>query len=210
MVFGGPSFGVVIDAGRPPYWGGIYVDVALFDAKSGVVDPETGERPLLVATSAGWHGKAAVHIAGSLYFMPSLGAGFGVLDYEGGSADPRGKGGRLIRYQGLGVPLDPRFVYSWRFGALSLEPLRVSAFLFQSRSGSVGVPSDSGQVGVSRNGVSLGASVGLSLNVSAVAISIWEAVRDVARHVTDSASAFMGSSAPPAAPSPPPVPPVTN
>jgi hypothetical protein len=206
----GPSFGVAIDVGRAPLWGGIYVDVALFDAKSGVVDPETGRSPLLVATSAGWHGKAAVRLGGSLYFIPSLGAGFGVLDYEGGSADPHGKAGRFVRYQGLGTQLDARFVYAWRYGALTFEPLRVSAFLFQSRSGSVGVPSDSGDVGVSRNGVSYGAALGLSLNASEVAISLWEALRGAARHIAGAAAAFTGSSPPPPAPPPQPAAPVSN
>ena len=61
----GPSFGGAIDIGRAPYWGGIYAIVANFHPKSGVVDPSTGTTPNLVTTSAGWRGKAAVHLGGS-------------------------------------------------------------------------------------------------------------------------------------------------
>jgi hypothetical protein len=181
----GPTFGTAVDFGRAPYWGGVYVDVAIYEARSGVVDPTTGTAPRLVTTSAGWHGKAAVRLARSFYFMPSVGGGFGVLDYDSGTTDPRGRGARLVRYLGLGLQLDARFVYAWRFAALTIEPLRVSTFLLQHRSGSVGAPSDSGPVGVSSNGASLGASLGLSLDLSALAIAIWERVRGVARQVAD-------------------------
>jgi hypothetical protein len=185
----GPSFGASVDFGRAPYWAGVYVDVALYPARSGVIDPSTGTKPRLATTSAGWHGKVAVHIARAFYFMPSLGGGFGVLDYDAGSKDRRGGGARLVRYLGLGFQLDARFIYTWRFAALTVEPLRVSTFLLQHHSGDVGVPNDSSPIGASSNGVSLGASLGLSLDLSAMAIAIWAGVRGVARQVTDSLSA---------------------
>jgi hypothetical protein len=176
----GGSFGATVDFGRAPTWGGVYVDVALYGVRNGVVDPTTGTAPRLVTTSAGWHGKAAVHLGRSFYFMPSAGIGFGVLDYDSGTTDPRGRGARLARYQGLGLQLDARFVHAWRFGALTFVPLRIDAFLRERHSGSVGVPSDGGPFGISSNGVSLGASLGLSVDLSAMVIAVWEGVRGVA------------------------------
>ena len=179
----GFGVGTRLSVGRAPYWGCVYVDASFISARPGVVDPVNNEHPDLVMTSAGWCGKVAIRLAERLYLFPMLGAGFGVLDYASGS---RGRHTaqdlNQARVSGLGIQAEATLEYKWRYGALTLQPIRATAYLFEHVSTYNGVDAGgSGSVfGLARHGVSLGASIGLSVDLSGIALAIYDSVRDLA------------------------------
>ena len=128
----GIGFGTRLSVGRAPYWGCVYVDVGFFSARDGVVDPRNNERPDLVTTSAGWCGKVAIRLTPRLYLFPMVGAGFGVLDYSAGFTGRHSPQDLIqARVLGLGVQAEATLVYRWRFAALTLQPIRATAYLFE-------------------------------------------------------------------------------
>jgi hypothetical protein len=178
----GLGFGTRISVGRAPYWGCVYVDVSLISARPGVVDPVNNEHPDLVMTSAGWCGKVAVRLTQRLYLFPMLGAGFAVLDYRSGSSGRNSaQDENEARLIGVGIQAEATLEYKWRYGALTLQPIRATAYLFEhlternffdtSGNGSV--------YGLARHGISLGASIGLSVDLSGITLAIYDSVRDL-------------------------------
>jgi len=179
----GFGFGTRLSVGRAPYWGCIYVDASFMSARAGVVDPVNNEHPDLLMTSAGWCGKVAIHLAPRLYLFPMLGAGFGVLDYRSGSGGHNyAQDLNEARVIGLGIQAEATLEYKWRYGALTLQPIRGTAYLFEHLSTYNGVDANgSGTLyGLARHGISLGASIGLSLDLSGIALAIYDSVRDLA------------------------------
>jgi hypothetical protein len=178
----GYGLGMDLDIGRAPFWGGAYADVGVFSAKSGVRDPVNNDRPTVVLTSAGWRGKAAVRLSPRLFLMPALGAGFGVVDYQSGACGRYTKGDcHDVRHAGLGIQATATFVYTWRFTAVTFEPLQFDAFLFERQTSSVGVPGSGESLGVSRHGVAVASFLGFSLDLSAMVLGIRDSIVDVGR-----------------------------
>jgi hypothetical protein len=183
----GYGLGMTLDIGRAPYWGGVYVDVGILNSKAGVVDPANNEKPSIILTSGGYHGKVAIRLSPRLYFMPAVGVGVGISDYRSGQCLKHVKENcHDVRYIGLGVQADATFIYMWRFAALTVEPLRISASLFERQSdsvmGAVGTaPGDT--LGLARNGVSLGAAVGFSLDLSAMVLAMRDGVVGVTNSI---------------------------
>jgi hypothetical protein len=176
----GLNFGVAIDVGRAPFWGGIYADGADFGARSGVVDPATNDSPRIWAISAGWRGKVAIRLAPRVFLFPSLGAGFGRLEYHSSEVLP-GPGYRVrtnnAAFDGFSVTGEATFAYVWRFGAVTFQPLRVTSFMFE-RNRSVPYPAGY-DYGVSRNGVMLAAAIGVSVDPAAMVLAVWDATKSV-------------------------------
>jgi len=178
----GFGFGTRVSVGRAPYWGCIYVDTSFISARPGVVDPANNERPDLVMTSAGWCGKVAIRLAPRLYLFPMFGGGFAVLDYTSGS---RGRHSaqdeNQARVIGLGLQAEATLEYKWRYGALTLQPIRATAYLFEhvSEHNFVDTSGSASVFGLARHGISLGASIGLSLDLSGIALAIYDSVRDL-------------------------------
>ena len=172
--------------GRAPYWGCVYVDIAFFSARDGVVDPVNNERPHVLTTSAGWCGKIAIRLTPRLYLFPMVGGGFGVLDYTSGSSGPHtAQDLNEARATGLGLQAEATLVYKWRFGALTLQPIRATAFLFEglNEHNYVSASGNGSAFGLNRHGISLGASVGLSVDLSAMALAIYDSIRGIADRV---------------------------
>jgi hypothetical protein len=178
----GWGFGMTFDIGRAPYWLGAYADANFFSTKDGFVDPVSGEGADLWAVNAGWRAKLAVRVAPRLYLFPSVGAGFGQVFYRSGACYYVILGyipGNChdADFHGFGVQGNATFAYTWRFVALTLEPIRVSAFLFEHRTAPQ-VPYPAGyDYGVPRNSVTFAASAGVSVDLSAMAIAIWTAAK---------------------------------
>jgi hypothetical protein len=89
---------------------------------------------------------------------------------------------------GLGIQTAATFVYAWRFGALTFEPLRLDVFLFERRTaGLTTVYDDSGDspaaLGISRNGIAISASLGASLDLSAIVLSIRDGIVGVTNRI---------------------------
>ncbi len=176
----GFNLGVTIDIGRAPYWGGIYADLADFGGRDGVVDPITDRSPQVIAISAGWRAKVAIRLAPHLYLFPALGAGFGRLEYDSSVVLP----GPLYRvrsnnatFNGFSVTADATFAYVWRFGAVTLQPLRVSSFMFESNRHP---PYPAGyDYGISRNSAILTAAIGVSADPAAMVLAVWDAVKSL-------------------------------
>lgn len=133
-------------------------------------------------TSAGWCGKVAIRLTQRLYLFPMLGGGFAVLDYTAGSrARHNVEDGNEARVIGPGIQAEATLEYKWRYAALTLQPIRASAYLFEhlieyndvEASGSPRV------FGLARHGISLSASVGLSIDLSGIALAISDAARDL-------------------------------
>ena len=186
----GVGVGLTIDIGRAPYWLGIYSDVAIINANDGVVDPTNNERPRLEAISAGWRAKVAVRLSPNLYLFPSLGAGFGQLDYASGDCQLPRMNCNDAKFNGLAIQADATLAYTWRFGALSLVPIRTTAFLFEHRASPMSPNPPGYSYGVPGSALLLGASVGLSLDLCAMAIGIWSAAKDVATGVRAAATSL--------------------
>jgi opacity protein-like surface antigen len=178
----GFGFGMTLDIGRAPFWLGAYADASFFPTKGGFVDPVSGEGASLDVISAGWRARVAVRIAPRLVLYPSLGAGFGWVSYSSGTCSPG-----ILGYQpgnchdadfhGLGIQANATLAYTWRFVALTLEPFRVSAFLFEHRDGPLTPYPPGYDYGVARNSVAFAASAGVSLDLSAMALALWSAVK---------------------------------
>ena len=118
--------------------------------------------------------------------MPALGIGLGVVDYSSGACDIHPKGDcHDVRHIGLGMQMTLTFVYAWRFGSVTCEPLRADAFLFERQTAIVsGYGTEpGGSYGVSRNGVELSSSLGFSLNLSAMVLSIRDSIVGVTKQV---------------------------
>ena len=174
----GYGFGATVDFGRAPFWGGAYVDVDFFGAESGVLDPYSGRPPSLVITSAGWRGKMAVRLGRAFYFFPALGAGFGIAGYRpngpcSGTLHPSCGG---AEYHGFGIQADAVLAYRWRFGALTLEPIRFVAFLGEHPQDGRPASSQPGGYGISARGAALGAGAGLTLDLSAMVLAVRDAI----------------------------------
>jgi hypothetical protein len=178
----GLNLGVTIDIGRAPYWGGIYADAAEFGGRDGVVDPITDRSPRVRAISAGWRAKVAIRLAPRLYLFPALGAGFGRLEYSSSVVLP----GPVYRvrsntasFDGFSVTADATFAYVWRFGAVTLQPLRVSSFLFESNRSP---PYPAGyDYGIARNSALLAAAVGVSVDPAAMVLAVWDTVKGLSQ-----------------------------
>jgi hypothetical protein len=178
----GANLGATIDIGRAPYWGGIYADVADFGSRAGVVDPITDRSPKVVAISAGWRAKVAIQLAPRLYLFPALGAGFGRLEYHSSVVLP-GPPYRIrsnnASLDGFSVTADATFAYVWRFGAVTLQPLRVSSFMFESNRNP---PHPAGyDYGISRNSALLTAAIGVSVDPAAMVLAVWDAVENLSK-----------------------------
>ena len=179
----GISLGTRLSVGRAPYWGCVYVDAAFFSARDGVVNPVNNERPSLLTTSAGWCGKVAIRLAPRLYLFPMVGAGFGVLDYSSGYRGRYTPQDQIeARLLGLGIQAEATLVYRWRFGALTLQPIRATAYLFEHLDtyDNVSASGSGSAFGLARHGLSLGASIGLSVNLSAITLAIYDSARALA------------------------------
>ncbi|HLK88540.1 MAG TPA: hypothetical protein VKZ18_01525 [Polyangia bacterium] len=191
----GYGFGMTFDIGRAPYWLGAYADASFLRTKDGFVDPISGEGVDLWAISAGWRAKVAVRLAPRLYLFPSLGAGFGYVYYRSGACPYVTLGyvkGNChdADFHGFGVQGSATFAYTWRFVAVTLEPLRVSGYLFEHRTAPL-TPNPPGyDYGVARNSVALAASVGLSLDLSAMALAIWSAVKSAGQAAVSAAQSL--------------------
>ena len=122
-----------------------------------------------------------------------VGAGFGVLDYASGSGRRGRQDLNQVRLIGLGIQAEATLVYRWRFGALTLQPIRATAYLFEhvNTYNNVAATGNGSAFGLSRNGVSLGAAIGLSVDLSAISLAIYDRMR-----------ALVGQAATIAAPSP--------
>jgi hypothetical protein len=176
----GLNLGVTIDIGRAPFWGGIYSEGAIFNARGGVVDPTTNTAPEVWAISAGWRGKVAIRLAPRLYLFPSLGAGFGHVEYHSNAVLP-GPFYRAISnnaaFNGFSVTGEATIAYVWRFGAVTLQPVRVSGFMFESdRSPAHPTGYD---YGIARNSVMFAAAIGVSVDPAAMVLAIWDAAKSV-------------------------------
>jgi hypothetical protein len=186
----GVGLGLTIDIGRAPYWLGIYSDVAIINAKDGVVDPTNNERPGLEAISAGGRAKVAVRLSPNIYLFPSLGAGFGQVDYFSGDCPLPHMNCNDAKFNGLALQADATLAYTWRFAALTLVPMRTTAFLFEHRASPMSPNPPGYSYGVPGSALLLGASVGLSLDLSAMAIGIWSALKGVAAGVSAAATSL--------------------
>ena len=176
----GLNLGATIDIGRAPFWGGIYSDAAIFNARGSAVDPTTNSAPEVWAISAGWRGKVAIRLAPRLYLFPSLGAGFGRVEYHSSAVVP-GPFYRVISnnaaFDGFSVTGEATFAYVWRFGALTVQPLRVTGFMFESdRNAAHPAGYD---YGIARNSVMFAAAVGVSLDPAAMVLAVWDAAKSV-------------------------------
>jgi hypothetical protein len=176
----GFNFGVTIDFGRAPFWGGIYADGGDFGARSGVVDPSTNDSPRIWTVSAGWRGKVAIRLTSRWFLFPSLGAGIGRIEYHSSEVIP----GPFYRvrtnnaaFDGFSVTGDATFAYVWRFGAVTFQPLRVTSFMFEHDRG---VPYPAGyDYGISRNSVMLAAAIGVSVDPAAMVLALWDAAKSL-------------------------------
>jgi hypothetical protein len=178
----GFGFGTRISVGRAPYWGCIYVDAAFVSARPGVVDPGNNEHPNLLMTSAGWCGKVAIRLAQHLYLFPMVGAGFAILDYTAGVRGRHTFGtGNEARVEGLGIQAEATLEYKWRYGGLTLQPIRATAYLFEhlTEYNDVGASGSGGVFGLARHGIALGASIGLSVDLSGITLAIYDSVHDM-------------------------------
>src|SRR4051812_28977244 len=176
----GVNLGVTIDVGRAPFWGGIYSEGALFNARGSAVDPVTNSAPEIRAISAGWRGKVAIRLAPRLYLFPSLGAGFGRVEYRSSAALP-GPGYRFISnnaaFDGFSVTGEATFAYVWRFGAVTVQPLRVTGFMFESdRNPAHPAGYD---YGIARNSVMFAAAIGVSVDPAAMVLAVWDTAKSV-------------------------------
>lgn len=176
----GLNLGVTIDVGRAPFWGGIYSEGAIFNARGSVVDPVTNSAPQIWAISAGWRGKVAIRLAPRLYLFPSLGAGVGRVEYHSSAVVP-GPFYRAISnnaaFDGFSVTGEATFAYVWRFGAVTVQPLRVSGFMFESdRSPAHPAGYD---YGIARNSVMFAAAIGVSVDPAAMVLAVWDAAKSV-------------------------------
>jgi hypothetical protein len=173
---------MTLDFGRAPFWGGVYADVGIFPATSGVVDPLNNERPTVALTSGGWRAKAAIRLLPKLYLMPALGIGFGIVDYLSGECGRYTKQDcHNVRTMGLGTQATATFVYAWRFAAVTFEPLQVDTFLFERRISTEGRPDSGESIGVSRHGVAFATSLGFTLDLSAMVLGIRDSIVDLGR-----------------------------
>jgi hypothetical protein len=185
----GYGLGMTFDIGKAPYWGGIYVHVGIFNSKEGIVDPANGEKPFVALSSAGYRGKLAIRLSHRLYFMPAVGVGVGVMDYASGACDRHAIQSKHdchdIRHAGLGIQADATFVYAWRYGALTVQPLGMSTFLFERQLASTGVVATAGgdSLGLPRHGVWFGTFVGFSLDLSAMVLGIRDGIANVAKSI---------------------------
>jgi len=173
----GPVLGLTIDIGRAPFWGGIYADIAQFDARAGAVDPKTGEPFTVRAISAGWRAKVAIRLAPRLYLFPALGAGVGHESYSSGhhaTSGPNVCNCNTAGFDGFSVTGEATFAYVWRFGAVTLQPLRVTGFMFESNRSVANPPGY--DYGVARNSVMLAAAIGVSVDPAAMVLAVWDAV----------------------------------
>lgn len=180
----GVSAGATIDVGRAPYWGGIYSEVAQFDGQNGFVDPATNLPPRVRAISAGARAKLAIRLTPRLYLFPSLGAGFGRLDYSSGHYVISGGSNycncNTAAFDGFSVTGDATFAYVWRFGAVTFQPLRLTGLMFLSNQNA---PHPAGYgYGVSPNGAVLAAAIGVSVDPAAMVLAIWDAVSALTPH----------------------------
>ena len=177
----GWGLGMTIDIGRAPFWGGVYADVAIFDARSGIVDPATNQPPEVLALSAGWRAKIAVRLAARLYLFPALGAGFGQENYRSGHYERGNPPGvcncNTAAFDGFSITGEATFAYVWRFGAITLQPLRATGFMFMSnRSPANPVGYD---YGIPRYSVMFAATIGVSVDPAAMVLAIWDAARSL-------------------------------
>lgn len=174
----GLSGGATIDIGRAPYWGGIYSDVAIFDGRAGVLDPKTTQPVTLMTVSAGWRAKIAIRLTPRIYLFPALGAGFGHESYSSGHR-VFSNGADLCNcntasFNGFSATGEATFAYVWRYGAVTLQPLRVNTFLGMSNR-SVAVPPGY-DYGVAHNSLLFAAAIGVSVDPAAMVLAIWDAV----------------------------------
>jgi len=175
----GFGFGTRVSVGRAPYWGCIYVDAAFVSARPGVVDPNNHEHPNLLMTSAGWCGKVAIRLTQHLYLFPMVGAGFAILDYSAGSRAPRTfQVGNEARVSGVGIQAEATLEYKWRYAGLTLQPIRATAYLFEhlTEYNDVAASGSASAFGLARHGISLGASIGLSVDLSAIVLAIYDSL----------------------------------
>lgn len=191
----GFGFGMTFDIGRAPFWLGAYADGSFFSTKDGFVDPVSGEGADLWAVSAGWRAKVAVRLAPRLYLFPSLGAGFGYVYYRSGSCPYVTLGyvpGNChdADFHGLGVQGNATFAYTWRFVAVTLEPLRVSSYLFEHRTAPQTPYPPGYDYGVPRNSVAFAASAGLTIDLSALALALWSALKSAGQAAADAAKSL--------------------
>jgi hypothetical protein len=180
----GWSAGATIDIGRAPYWGGVYSDVAIFDARAGTVDPKTNDPPEVTVISAGWRAKVAVRLTPRIFLFPALGAGFGHVGYSSGHRVVSGIGSvcncNTAGFDGFSATGEATFAYVWRYGAVTFQPLRVSTFLGMSNR-SVAVPAGY-DYGVAHSGVLLAAAVGVSVDPAAMVLAIRDAIVAIIPH----------------------------
>jgi hypothetical protein len=180
----GWGLGMTIDFGRAPFWGGIYADIAVFGARAGVVDPKVMDPPSVTAVSAGWRAKVAIRLAPRLYLFPALGAGFGREEYASGHY-VRSDFRRVCIcndaiFDGFNATGEATFAYVWRFGAVSFQPLRVTGFMFMHNRSAANPPGY--DYGISRNGVLLAATIGVSVDPAAMVLAVWDAAKSLIPH----------------------------
>ena len=143
-------------------------------------NPVTNSAPAIWAISAGWRAKIAIRLAPRLYLFPSLGAGFGRLEYHSSAVLP-GPVYRSISnnaaFDGLNVTAEATFAYVWRFGAVTFQPLRVTGFMFESDR-SAAHPAGY-NYGIARNSVMFAAAIGVSVDPAAMVLAAWDAAKSV-------------------------------
>lgn len=172
--------GMTIDIGRAPFWGGVYADIAQFDARAGVLDPASGQPPGVNAISAGWRAKTAVRLGPRLYLFPALGAGFGQQNYSSGHRMSGVCYCNTATFNGFSVTGEATFAYVWRFGAVTFQPLRATGFMFMSDRSPANPPGY--DYGIARHSVMLAATIGVSVDPAAMVLAVWDAARAVVPH----------------------------